>query len=308
MRLAGCKKPKKRVDAATLSMINEFFARFFAAVLLCVPFPICAEQLELEVITLKYRTARDVLPVVQPFVNQAGGTVTGTQNQLIVRTTRANLAEVKQMLASIDTLPRRLLVSVKQDNGLSAIQRSAELSGNAASGNARIVVPPTNRNSRGLVVERQQSGNSVRAEVQGSVTGGNENSVQQLQVLDGSEAFIRVGQSVPMAQETIIQTPQGPRVVQNTQYQDIASGFYVKPHVSGEQVTLEVSPQREQLAPDGSINTQRIATIVSGRLGEWIELGGVAQSQIQQNSGIAASDLERNTTQNRIQIKVEEIR
>jgi len=289
-------------------MMSKYIARFFIVLSFFLSFPVCAEQLELEVITLKYRTAQDVLPVVQPFINQAGGTVTGAQNQLIVRSTRANLAEVKQMLASIDTLPRRLMVSVKQDNGLSAMQRSAQLSGNATSGNARIVVPPANRNSRGLVIERQQSGNNVRADVQGSVSRGNENNVQRLQVLEGSEAFIQAGQSVPMRQETVVQTPQGPRLIQNTRYQDIASGFYVKPLLSGEQVTLEISPQRQQLALDGSINTQRIASVVSGRLGEWIELGGVARLQTQQTIGIASTDAEGNTAQNRVYIKVEEIR
>ena len=299
---------KKRIEATMPDLMCKLFAQIFAVLFFCQSFNLHAEQLELEVITLKYRTAQDVLPVVQPFVNQAGGTVTGTQNRLIVRTTRANLAEVRQILAGIDTLPRRLLVTVKQNAGLSAIQRSAELSGNAAVGNAQIVVAPTGRNSRGLVVERQQSGNSVRAQVQGSESRGNENSMQQLQVLEGGEAFIQVGQSVPVPQSTIIQTPQGAQVVQSTQYRDVASGFYVKPRVSGEQVTLEVSPQRESLGPDGSVGTQRVVTTVSGRLGEWIELGGIDQSRAQQNSGIASRDSERNSDQRRIYIKVEEMR
>ncbi len=291
-----------------LNVMCKLPARIFTALFFCLSISLHAEQLELEVITLKYRTAQDVLPVVQPFVNQAGGTVTGTQNRLIVRTTRANLDEVRRIIASIDTLPRRLLVTVKQDTGLSAIQRSAELSGNAAVGKAQVVVPPTGRNSRGLIVERQQGGNSARVQVQSSESRGNENNVQQLQVLEGNEAFIQVGQSVPVPQQTIIQTPQGTQVVQNTQYRDVATGFYVKPRVSGEQVMLEVSPQRERLGPDGSIDTQSVSSVVSGRLGEWMELGGIDQSRTQQNSGIASRDSERNTDQRRIYIKVEEIR
>ena len=291
-----------------MNIMCKLPARIFTALLFCLSFPLYAEPLELEVITLKYRTAQDVLPVVQPFVHQAGGTVTGTQNRLIVRTTRANLAEVRQILAGIDTLPRRLLVTVKQDTGLSAIQRSAELSGNAAVGKAQVVVPPTGRNSRGLVIERQQSGNSVRAQVQGSDSRGNENNVQQLQVLEGNEAFIGAGQSVPVPQQTIIQTPQGTQVVQNTQFRDAASGFYVRPRVTGEQVRLEVRPQRERLGPDGSIDTQSVSSVVSGRLGEWIELGGIVQGRTQQNSGLASRDSERSSDQRRIYIKVEEIR
>ena len=291
-----------------LNLMCKLPAWIFTVLFFCLSFALHAEQLELEVITLKYRTAQDVLPIVQPFVNQAGGTVTGTQNRLIVRTTRANLDEVRRILAGIDTLPRRLLVTVKQDASLSAVQRSAELSGNAAVGKAQIVVQPTGRNSRGLVVERQQSGNSARVQVQGGESRGNENNIQQLQVLEGSEAFIQVGQLVPVPQQTIIQTPQGTQVVQNTQYSDAASGFYVKPRVSGEQVTLEVSPQRERIGPDGSVDTQRVATTVSGRLGEWMELGGIDQSRAQLNSGIASRDSERNSDLRKIYIKVEEMR
>jgi type II secretory pathway component GspD/PulD (secretin) len=207
MRCVGCKKTESRTEAAGMRIASKFFPWFCAALFLALSGSLRAEQLELEVITLKYRTAQEVLPVVQPFVNQAGGSVTGMQYQLIVRTTRSNLDEIKQMLASIDTLPRRLLVTVRQDNNLSSARQSAQLSGNATVGNAQVVVPPSSRISRGLIVERQQSGNSVRAQVQNSGSRGNENNVQQLQVLEGNEAFIQVGQSVPVAQETVIQTP-----------------------------------------------------------------------------------------------------
>ena len=292
-----------------LNLMCKLPAWIFTVLLFCLSFPLHAEQLELEVITLKYRTAQDVLPVVQPLVNQAGGTVSGTQNRLIVRTTRANLDEVRRILAGIDTLPRRLQVTVKQDAGQSAMQRSTEVSGNAAVGNnAQVIIPPSGRDGRGLVIQRQQSGNSVRAQVQGSESRGNENNVQQLQVLEGNEAFIGARQLVPAQQQTIIQTPQGPQVVQNTQFRDTTSGFYVRPRVSGEQVTLEVRPQRERLGPDGSIDTQIVSTVVSGRLGEWMELGGIDQSRAQQNSAIASRDSERNSDQRRIYIKVEEMR
>jgi type II secretory pathway component GspD/PulD (secretin) len=267
-----------------------------------------AEELELEVITLKYRTAQDVLPIVQPFVNQRGGTVSGMQNQLIVRTTRANLAEVRQILAGIDTLPRRLIVTVKQDTGLSAIQHSAELSGNATIGKVQLNVPPTGRDGRGLVVERQQGGTSVRAQAQSNESRGNENTVQELQVLEGSQAFIRVGQSVPVPQQTVVTNSQGTQRMETVQFRDINSGFYVKPRVSGDLVTLEVSPQRETAGAGGSVNTQRVSSVVSGRLGEWIELGGIVQNRMQQNSEIASRDSERNVDQRNIYIKVEEIR
>ncbi|MGP1676919.1 MAG: secretin N-terminal domain-containing protein, partial [Burkholderiales bacterium] len=69
---------------------------------------------ELEVITLKYRSAEQVIPVIRPLL-APGGSVSGMQNQLILRTTSANLKDLKKVLASLDTLPRRLMISVRQD-------------------------------------------------------------------------------------------------------------------------------------------------------------------------------------------------
>lgn len=47
----------------------------------------------LEVIPLKYRTAEQVIPIILPMLAREGG-VSGLQNQLVVRTTPANLEEI----------------------------------------------------------------------------------------------------------------------------------------------------------------------------------------------------------------------
>ena len=52
----------------------------------------------LEIIPLQYRTADEIIPIIRPLVHQ-GGTVTGMNNQLIVKTTASNLIEIKQILA-----------------------------------------------------------------------------------------------------------------------------------------------------------------------------------------------------------------
>ena len=61
-----------------------------------------AERMVLEVIELQHRLVRDVLPILQP-VLAPGGTATGTSNQLIVRSSPENLAEIHAVLHAIDT-------------------------------------------------------------------------------------------------------------------------------------------------------------------------------------------------------------
>lgn len=265
-----------------------------------------AEPLELEVITLKYRTAQDVIPILQPFVNSAGGTLTGTQNQLIVRTTPKNLAEIRQILAGIDTLPKRLIITVRQDTGLNLQRREAEISGNAKIGNAQVIVP--RRSGSGLVVEKSGGGSTVRGRVLDSQSSQDENATQRLQVLEGGQAFIRAGQSVPVQGQTVISTPQGAQTVDSVQFRDVTSGFYVRPRVSGDIVTVEINQQRDTPGVGGSVNVQQASSVVSGRLGEWMELGGIAQQRSQQDQSLGSRSSERNSDQRNIYIKVEEIR
>jgi len=265
-----------------------------------------AEPLELEVITLKYRTAQDVIPILQPFVNSAGGTLTGTQNQLIVRTTPKNLAEIRQILAGIDTLPKRLIITVRQDTGLNLQRREAEISGNAKIGNAQVIVP--RRSGSGLVVEKSGGGSTVRGRVLDSQSSQDENATQRLQVLEGGQAFIRAGQSVPVQGQTVISTPQGAQTVDSVQFRDVTSGFYVRPRVSGDIVTVEINQQRDTPGVGGSVNVQQASSVVSGRLGEWMELGGIAQQRSQQDQSLGSRSSERNNDQRNIYIKVEEIR
>ena len=59
----------------------------------------------------------------------------------------------------------------------------------------------------------------------------------------------------------------------------MSSGFLVTPRVNGAQVVLDIEQQDERVA-NGSIQTQRLTTQVSGPLGEWIRLGGVNEISI----------------------------
>jgi hypothetical protein len=75
-------------------------------------------------------------------------------------------------------------------------------------------------------------------------------------------------------------------------------------------VTLEISPQREtpgRYGP-GSGNIQHIATTASGRLGEWLELGSIAQEETRQQSGTLSSASEARLDDRRVWVKIDEIR
>ncbi|HXX12679.1 MAG TPA: secretin N-terminal domain-containing protein, partial [Burkholderiales bacterium] len=215
-----------------------------ALCLALLPPSVCADPQVMEVITLGYRQADDVIPLLRPLL-APGGALTGASNQLIVRTTPANLAELKKVLAVMDSKPRQLMVSVRQSAAADVSRSAASLSGNVSAGaNAQVTVPrpPGTQREPGVAV---QSG-SAQIEARGISSSATPEAgvTQTLRVLEGNSAFIRTGQTVPVAGT---QVRGGGQVAQNTQFVEAASGFYVTPRVNGDRVTLEISTQRDRV-------------------------------------------------------------
>lgn len=198
-------------------------------------------QNSMEVIPLRHRTLEQVLPVLRPLL-EPGGVLTGRANQLIVRTSAQNLAQIREALAAIDTPLRRLLISVRFTGASDFRDREIAARGTLRRGDSRI---------------------ELRA--RGAEAVADERVDQRVQVLEGGRAFIALGRTRPLGDAQEIQ--------------DMATGFTVVPRVSGRRVLLEIDPQRERpgVIP-GSVDSQRLATTVSTGLGQWVELGGVRSS------------------------------
>jgi type II secretory pathway component GspD/PulD (secretin) len=226
--------------------------------------PLALAQGALEVITLRHRTAEQVIPVLRPLL-EPGGALSGQYNQLIVRASAGNLAQIRAVLDSIDQPARRLTISVRFDAAQDSARRGVQT-------DARI----SNR------------GSSAEVRIQDSNSSAGERVDQRIQVLEGGQAYISTGQA---------------RI-----YGQADTGFAVMPRVSGSNVTLDVATQQEAFARGGAIQGQRAVSSVSGRLGEWIDLGGVSSASSSVDSGILSSR-ERSATANRsIWVKVEELR
>ena len=257
-----------------------------------------ALRAEVEIVSLRHRTAEQVLPVLRPLV-EPGGALSGAQNQVIIRASLANIADLKRVLASIDTPQRRLMISVRQDLGSSDANRAASVSGTVGSGSVVISNEPGGSGR----------GRGVNARIDDSSTRRDERVDQQVQALEGSPAFISTGSLQPLATRNVARTPGGGIIVTDSvSYRDVSTGFEVVPRLAGERVFLDINPRRETPGPGGTVNVQRVSTSASGRLGEWFEIGAFAQSTVTQGSGIAAlSDAQRQENR-RVWVKVEELK
>lgn len=247
-----------------------------------------AERLVTEVITIGFRSAQEMVPIVAPFV-PSPGTVVGFQNQLVVKTTASNLEEIKALLASLDRAPANLLISVRNTI-------DAEVRRDLAAAFAHV-----------------DSDGGFEAGVQASTnqSSSHRRDVQRVRVLEGREAFIQAGESVPIAGQTIVVTGNTVTTVHSVEYQNVSRGFYVKPQLSGSgnRVTVQISQNRDALSASGggSIDTRSTSTVVSGALGRWMEIGGINEQHSSTSSGIAASTTSSGSSHYGIYIKIDRL-
>jgi hypothetical protein len=129
---------------------------------------------------------------------------------------------------------------------------------------------------------------SARSGFQDSRSSRDERVDQRMQVLEGGQAYISSGESRIHGQA--------------------GTGFSVMPRVSGSNVTLEIATQQEAFTRGGAIQGQRAVSTVSGRLGEWIDLGGTESASARADSGILSSRERTAGGSSGIWVKVEELR
>lgn len=243
-----------------------------------------------EILPLHYRTADELLPLVQSLLG-GEGRVSAYGNQLIVNAEAAKIAELQDLLQQLDTPPRRLLISVDSQQDSSTSQSGYRVDGSIDAGNVEII------GGRG-----EQHG-SDQLRIIRRRSNGSSGSLQQVQATEGYPALIQVGQSVPLT--TYGRDAYGyPR--ESTEYRDVNRGFEVVASVQGDRVQLSIRSQQDRLGDHyGTIETQSTDTRVSGRLGEWISLGGINESSREQRSGLLSRQAGSSLQNQSLRLKVE---
>jgi len=224
-----------------------------------------AAQGSLEIIPLRHRTADQVLPALRPLM-EPGATLTGQGTQLIVRTSPANLGELRRALDELDRPLRRLQISVRFDDALDSAARGAETSGRV-----------TNR------------GSSVDVRVQDRQSAATERVDQRVQVLEGGRAFISTGRSAP--------------IYDAAGFHETSSGFEAVPRLAGDGVLVEIAQRRDTPA-----RQQALSTTVSGRLGQWLDIGGAVEAASRDESALLSARASASARTGRIWLRVDELK
>lgn len=257
-----------------------------------------------EIITLNNNTAQNVLPAVQNLL-EPGGSVSAFQGKLIIKSSAQNIADIKNILASIDKPAKQLLISVRQDGIGSEANRSY-------GANGQIQVNPNvtiTHNSDGTITQKTSSQTSVdigSVNINSNNTRNNstDNASQRISAMEGYPARISIGQQVP-----IVSTSKDRNGFnRSVEYQDVDQGFYVTAYlINDDQVQINVSTENDKLsaANRNTIDTQHASTTVSGNVGQWLSVGSIDQNSTQNENGILSQDDRFKQLNNSIYIKVD---
>jgi hypothetical protein len=246
----------------------------------------------LTVIDLKHRRAEEIIPVLQPLLEQ-GGALTGQDYKLFIRASAANVAQLRSAIEQLDKQQRQMLVSVRRSSAQDIQREQASVSGTIRTDNGGISV-----NER----PRSQSGVTVRAGEGSLRTQGA--SVSSILVMDGNSAFVATGTSVPIVTAVAVGGGRRPFIAGSIEQRNLQRGFLVTPRMRGDEVILEISQQDERVA-GGDIQTQSLNTQVIGRLGSWIQLGGVSESSSSTSRGVLSRSYATGGNELSIWVKVD---
>jgi len=251
----------------------------------------------LEAIPLHFRLADEVIPILQPLL-PAGAALTGTGDVLLIRADEATIRQVRSALATIDRAPRQLMITVGQSTGVATRRAGVTGSGTVAAGDVQVGVnrPPARESGAQVVVQAQGTQEDVR-------------STSTVTTSEGREAYVALGELRPFTSAPLVDREHG--AVHGTRYRDVQTGFFATPRVSGDRVTLDISPFRQHVGTgprSDAVGTSALTTSVSGRLGEWIELGGVEDTREGHAAGLVTWGASSDLTQYSAWVKVEEVR
>ena len=263
------------------------------AICLCLFLPAYAET-EFKIITLQHRFAEEILPAIKPLVGD-DGTATAMQNNLIIRTSRKNMAEIEQLVTSLDNVRENLKITIRRNTNNDMGRSRAEISGRRRIDNVTVETGSRRINKQ----------NGVVLDIENYQNKSNVSNEQFIRVADGEQAFISVGQSIPYTQEWISLSNRYIGIQRNTAFVNIDTGFAVRPRTVGNQVELEITPRFSQLNQNGFIDFTTLTTIIRVNRDEWLDVAGIMQQKDEVSRTILSWQGNNQSLGNQLLIRVE---
>ena len=235
--------------------------------------------------------AQSLLPMIEPlYRNQAK--LTARNNSLIVKAPEPIIQEIAELLQQLDKPLRNLLIEVS-----SALDSNDTLEQDSIEGRIK---PGSDVVIRSRAPDAGSSNTTIRYKKDGTVvktthtrrsSSRNSPDSYRIRAVEGTWAYIQIGQRVPYYNTEGTYGIKNHYWNKSVQFEDVTSGVEVLPTLNGNNVTLKVRPHNRSMNrqyPD-RINTRSIDTVVTGKLGQWIYLGGAINQLNESSSGYTHS-------------------
>ncbi len=262
---------------------------------------------EMRIFELQYRSAAELIEPVQTLLSDQAR-VAAYRNSLTVKATSNELDEIAQLIDILDQPQRMLRILVDQGRVEDSSTRELGGSGRIESGTTTIDLGRHSQVPRegGTVVYR--SGDS-ELKLFGQEAVRHESRVvnQFVAVMEGQEARISVGRSVPYTSRMRSLCGHHSGCVETVQYQNVDTGFIVLPEIYGDLVQLKISPFMAFLDPKKprQIVFQESSTKVRVPLGQWYDLAGHVEEQDEVSREILGRGDRSSKIDGTIRLKVE---
>lgn len=219
-------------------------------------------QRRVEVYKMKYRTAEEMLPIVQTVMaGQGNAAVDRGTNSLVLIGDAAAVSDVLGLLATQDRKPRTVVLRYDTKRVRDLEAQGFDVRWTAEAGDFRI----------GNVRRPQGAGSSVAVRVDDETRRLSDSFTGTVRVTEGERTRIETGTTIPY-------TTSGPYGT-STQFVTAATGFEAQARILGDgRVEVDLAPFAGQLGRGGRIETMNAATLVTVTPGETVVVGGLDRS------------------------------
>ena len=252
----------------------------------------------MSIIQLQHRPAEEVIPIVEPMLG-ADDAISGQGFKIFLQSSPETLARVKKIVDVLDTPAKILQVSVFQGSERDLGQLGVSANAQIERGDASVEIGNERDNNDGAGGSITYSTENGSVSIDGNSTRESlrDNPIHQVRVTEGTEAYIETGERIPYFYGV---AGRGRRAYAGSiEYTDAITGFYVLPRIRGDNVILEVSPFKSSRinTGGGNIETQSSSTTITGRVGEWLLIGGVTE-QVERSQSATGTTFETQSSRN----------
>jgi type II secretory pathway component GspD/PulD (secretin) len=222
---------------------------------------------EVAIIKVDYRSASDILPLVETLLSTGGkASLDVRTNTIIVNDTSESVAKIKALVANMDKPAEQVRIRVRfQETGVSKdrdLSASGKVSGDrwsVATGRSRR--EGVNIRARDTRVNRQGTTESF------------------ISVMSGSFAYLWVGKDVPFTEQWVYLSRRYAHVAERVNFQRVETGFEVRPVVAGNSVHIEIVPRISSLEEGerGVVRLTEASTTMTVLKGQWVTISGTSE-------------------------------